>query len=451
MIFDHNTSSLSLSALRNKIAAEKKPSTAKGYLAAIARLEDLAGCDTISAAAITPALIADYSRLLLGNGVTPATASLYRRNLRAAIRKNIPAEWLPQIDIAFADTDSHNETDTHLPSLDDFATLRDATISHSPLLEATRSIFLLSTFLGGASIDTIRCSQADAPAMAIPQVRYILDKFNTATDSHLPERIEHTTNPGYTAALNTLSEFLHLKSPLTPESAAYIWLQQAIKCGIDPTIALAVPCRLPEAVVRQFGGNSDFQLSEEQRVALLQQVADRLYPLGAHWYALRCVKGETTIPLAYLRDSGITDHDIFHPFEPSPQQKHDRLLGSLIFFRTSPGNASRIRRCVPDGSYIFTFADSSHTPAWIPDRAMRTFMFLCNAAPDTIISTFPSPQQEEQHLPGDTVEITDGSFAGLKGRILSQTRDLLKVTLTIETLNNLSITATLPTRLIKKN
>ncbi len=75
--------------LSEEIRQTKSASTAKGYLAAINKLEEFFGRDVISINDFTTTFIEDFSKFLIAEGLSATTTSLYLRNLRALLKKSL--------------------------------------------------------------------------------------------------------------------------------------------------------------------------------------------------------------------------------------------------------------------------------------------------------------------------------------------------------------------------
>ena len=129
----------------------------------------------------------------------------------------------------------------------------------------------------------------------------------------------------------------------------------------------------------------------------------------------------------------------------------DRLMSSLLFFRTSATNASALKSRIAPGAYVFSFSSGDKKPAYIPNDQMLTFMFLVNIGADTILYYYPSENGSSQQFePKDIVEITDGSFCGNVGIVERLSKDRLRVCVRIEALNGALISAEIPAKFLKK-
>ena len=142
--------------LSEEIRQTKSASTAKGYLAAINKLEEFFGRDVISINDFTTTFIEDFSKFLIAEGLSATTTSLYLRNLRALLKKSLGVNDKEVLRQVFKGVSSKNGKSSAAIGISDLTRLASADLSAYPPLRRIRSLFLFSFYACGLPIGYIR-------------------------------------------------------------------------------------------------------------------------------------------------------------------------------------------------------------------------------------------------------------------------------------------------------
>lgn len=445
--------------MAREIKRSKSASTAKSYLAAIKKLEDFFGKQTLALSDFGPTFVADFTKYLIAGGLTATTISLYLRNLRALLKKFARRSDVAAIRDIFSNVSSENGKSTAALSFGDLLRLETADLSAYPPLRRVRSLFLISFYAGGLPPEDIRrlpeplptSGTIDLPGnrrlIIVPQINDVIKRFAVENSTPFGQYARQLTDTDYARGLETLGVLLKLDTRLTPASAVDTWAACAVESGISPDhIASLINDDTPltRHIPRQ-------NVDPLQAAHIASLIADRLNDTTEKWYAMRCFDSTPAEVQARLTDG--TAIDTFIPIAGSasgPLAK-DRLMQSLLFFRTTAAHAARLRQELAPGAYIFTFSDDKRKPAHIPADQMLTFMFLVNVGADTILYYYPGENTSSNNFePKDIVQITDGSFCGNVGVVERLSRDRLRVCVRIEALNGALISAEIPAKFLKK-
>lgn len=444
--------------LSEEIRQTKSASTAKGYLAAINKLEEFFGRDVISINDFTTTFIEDFSKFLIAEGLSAATTSLYLRNLRALLKKSLSTNDKEVLRQVFKGVSSKNGKSSAAIGISDLTRLASANLSAYPPLRRIRSLFLFSFYACGLPIGYIRLLPKSLPASGciplpqnrrmtiVPQLSEVITRFETENSSNFVEYAASISEADYARGLEAIGVLMKLPVRLTPTSAAESWVAIALESGIAlEHIAAIINDTTP--ITKHISASACHTPG-----TIPEKIANRLNDTSERWYAMRCFDSTPAEMQAKLAAEELAV-DTFIPVQANTATTlaKDRLMSSLLFFRTSATNASVLKSRIAPGAYVFSFSSGDKKPACIPNDQMLTFMFLVNIGADTILYYYPSENGSSQQFePKDIVEITDGSFCGNVGIVERLSKDRLRVCVRIEALNGALISAEIPAKFLKK-
>lgn len=216
---------------------------------------------------------------------------------------------------------------------------------------------------------------------------------------------------------------LRMQSVLTSEGlkggADAIWAAAALSIGVDAGAILAILGHIP-ADVPMFGLVELRELSDDERSAILKQVADVLVDNPVRWMAMQLrsgVKFEDMLALSRLKADAV-----YYPFRKVAKRSGSRMtfesrpiIPGLVFFRSRLTDVPELFRRIGALAWVYRLNDSSAAPyAVIPSEQMREFQLAIGVFSSDNDTTVPRNLK-----PGDTVEFIGGDFRGLTARIQS--------------------------------
>ena len=225
-------------------------STADHYAQTLSSLMRFRGDQDLSFDTVTPMFALTYETWLRSQHLCRNSSSFYLRNLRSIYNKAVAAGLT---------TDSHpflhvytgiDKTAKRALTKTDITRIKEAALSHRPILDFARDMFMLSFYLRGISpIDLAHLRKTDISqgtlfytrsktgqqmqVRIVPDIQRILDKYaDTHTQYLLPliKREDGTEQAQYRNScqainrnLKKLSAHLQLTSPLTLYVARHSW------------------------------------------------------------------------------------------------------------------------------------------------------------------------------------------------------------------------------------
>lgn len=201
--------------------------------------------------------------------------------------------------------------------------------------------------------------------------------------------------------------------------AESLWAAAALNFGVDARDILAVLGHVP-AGAPLFGLLEPRNLSEEERNAIIGQVADALIDNPERWMAMQLrpgVKFEDMMVLSRLK----TD-SVYYPFKKVAKRSGSRMtfeskpiIPGLVFFQSRLTDVPELFRRIGSLAWVYRLNDSSTAPyAVIPSGQMREFQLAIG-----VFSPDNDAAMNRDLKPGDTVEFIGGDFRGLTARIQS--------------------------------
>lgn len=377
---------VNLSTLEQRVRRERKPSSARNYLAALQRLRQYLGTDTLPLQDITPRWVDGYREHLQQSGLRATTANQFVACLRAMLKEPMAATMPAQYRDAFDQTHIAQPTDPTAIDILDLQSIVDSTPLGNKILEHTRQ-----QFLGHLTDDTLH-SDGD-------------DQWDTA--------------------LQCLGEALRLRHPLRAQS-----LQQAqtmLHNRLDHRARLLLK-KLQSAVTNRWYAIRCHNLTPLETLQLTHVTDSDSYIPSRQWRSDDSNRND----LARQRPGTL----------PS-------LLDRLLFVRVKSQQAITLKRALyPDANIYSTPGDCRPSP--VSDSELRLFRVLCEMATDVAISDpDEAPALDPEQYLGQQVMITAGSFSGTVGIVDRVDPRHYRVRVTFTTLGGAIVTATVPADLIE--
>ncbi len=209
------------------------------------------------------------------------------------------------------------------------------------------------------------------------------------------------------------------------ESIKSLWIARALMCGLKLCEIRAVAGNMPA----EFGYISLVQpaaLSDEQRMALKQRVADSFIGTTPHWYAMKLRKCVTPTVVRSLINEYMPQSDtsvlFFYPTRKVARREDRKIvfdsipfIPDILFFKARSEFIGLISQAVCCDAWIFRRSNSgSGQYSIIPDNDMFAFQ--------TAVQQFTNDMQLDRsnRMPvkkGRRVRITAGQMKGYEGLI----------------------------------
>lgn len=459
---------VNLTELAAKVRTTRSASTAKGYLAVLRRLSDYLHSDFLPLEEVTPGFVAGFSRYLSGTGLSPATAAMYLRSLRALLRGAFGRGCARHLAEAFAmagNTMVPAETGGALCA-SGLHRINDADLSVHPWLWRVRDLFMLSFYGCGATLQRLRQVAGNGEPQAWDAfgagcwMRDAAASFAATHGMPLADALGRLSDESYANGLAALGSYLGLRSPLTPSAAGRGWAAAARSLGISSDIIAQAVCAAAAGAVDCSCGDAPNGITDNDSITYATRdaacrVASSLRDLTERWYAMRCLAtdpAEIAPQLGEKAGSGERQIPTFVPPAPESETRHSgpgaRLMGSLLFFRCRQAEAAVLARRMAPGCRIYAGGDNM--PAPIDPGEMAAFMIVAGAGGDTVRMHFPGQTEAmPDFTENDVVTITDGTFTGHVGLVGKVGRDRLRVLVRITALNGAVVSAEIPATFLR--
>lgn len=441
-----------IAELQAYIAATKAPASARNYSAVLQRFADYAGDGELCYDRLTPDFVAGFGNYLLSEGLTPASAGLFQRCLRALLKDTAPADRLPQVKAAFAAVSSRNIGASKALEAEALRIIATADLNAYPSLDRIRQAYMYAIYSGGA---TLGLMQTGFPEACTLQQQQILRQFRRRNDEELAAYVGRLSSENYRSGLRAIGAQLGIEPDIDKTTEADNYVEAARSIGISPE-RIAATMAVSNAYSAQVSGAD--KVTARQRQAARQRVAHALFDLRPRWYAMRVYRRTATELADELQtqaeEYGLAELETFVAPEPvvrpgMPQPSGSAMIQRLLFVHTHEANIKDIKRRLGVGAHLYSYRHGGR-PAHIPDADMKLFMLLADAARDTIQYHFPEEGEEaaDRYRPGMRARVKAGPFTGLAG-IIGRSKDSYKVVLRIETLGGAVITADLPAEFVE--
>lgn len=256
-----------------------------------------------------------------------------------------------------------------------------------------------------------------------PKARYI---FPLEQGRHRPEHLDTLVSRRLTSLLRYLG--FQPEAPVTADAVAGWWIDTALAKGLPlPKIAAAVSSIPPShswlSLVKPAA------LPHEERLSILQNIANALNPNTSQWFALALRGRNTPADIqALLREADPALAGELHFFYPThtlyKEAGRKRIkeevpyLPHILFVRTRPDRVLPLMKAVGSLAWCYKTHNSPEAPySVIPWKSMVDFQKFIGVLDDeTRIEFVRNPAL----LTGTRVLITGGRFAGCQGEILRQ-------------------------------
>lgn len=425
-------SELPFDIIRDEIQASRSASSVRNYLAMVSRLEDFTGTSALSLSEVDSSFVNRFSDFLLANGLTPSSAHLYQKMLRAILKPHYPREARQQWKAAFANVtpkrpEAVSKKNESRPSLtaDHLRALLDLRLEALPRLDKIRDIFLYSRLSGVTDLQALkRLAEADGLPAVTGRQRDILRNYRQRHGLDMRQTILNLSEKDYLHLLDLISEKAHIPSllPIVKESR-----------------------RLPGNGMEEPDSGTVGTLGIEN-----PQFPFSILNFKNRWYAMSGHDGAAaTLRILHERLGDTAGNIATITLDTAASQPGiKRMMEGLLFFRATSEEARRIKRAMAMDAYIYS-APGTKTPSPIPEGEMHTFLLLLDIAPDTIELHFPrDPKTLDDKRPGLTATITKGNFSGQVGIIRKVDADAWEIELEFSSLGGYRVRATVPAEFV---
>lgn len=205
------------------------------------------------------------------------------------------------------------------------------------------------------------------------------------------------------------------------ETLRSIWVAAARECGI--------PFHRIKGVVGSMPRSFDFanslkhgDITEEQRKAILQQVADYILPVKTAWHVMHLRRNVTPEDIQTTLKQGLphlyADLQFFYPTQSCTRKEGKKtvteqrpLLPEILFFRVATPLVASLFRVIGDKAWCYRLVNDSSSPyTVIPQREMELFQrTVAQFTPDVEISI----TDEMPLAVGTEVKILTGPLEGV--------------------------------------
>lgn len=239
------------------------------------------------------------------------------------------------------------------------------------------------------------------------------------------------------------------------ELAVELWIRTARQCGIPAREIAAVCGSVPEGFGEsQLDGNDASSVDPD---AVLRRVRSAVLGDEPAWYALRLRPGSDPAEVRKLlaTDARLSGIKPYAPVEQLIVRRGKRLKATVVarirnvmFLEATPALIPVAAVAISSAATVYRQSRQVDAPfARIPSDQMRNFRILIDGAAEDDLELIDGT--DCAGLPAGTeVEVTDGPFAGYRGRVSSSgTRRRLTVSLTSDF--GLRVTATIPDHFLR--
>lgn len=387
---------------------------------------------------IDKAWLDEYLCHLQQEGKTDNTISNYFRvilsTLRSAVREGATLD-LSMLDDYFT---GNSKSTQKMLSADDVKRIINSDLSDS-VFRRTRDLFSLCFFGGGLRIEDLQSNNriTQSRLNATTEARNIMEQRTRGISlSFLGQEYRQT----YCHNLSGLAHMLNIKVQLNENSAAEGWAEVAKSIGIPHD---TISCVIGRHIDNLNYANETVADAEEIDQALAR-VARSIGMTTRHWYAIRCndcTPEETAARIKKL--PSLKSIEIKH-FYRDDERKTSRktapqknYMKYILFVNCLDADILYIRRSLAPSIYVFDYTcDNGKRPAIISDREMKTFMYLAGLNSSSMMYFFPEEIEKIQSYgEHEDVTILQGPFAGVRGKVLKRSKEVLNVIVRFEQAN----------------
>ena len=365
--------------------------------------------------------LAEWVIKMAFEGYSLKTAAYYLKIL-SAIYTDAVSAGLADPTVAFADLglrlnslSSFGETEQFdFKALKHFVrSLADRVVSSS----LSENIALYAIIGGGLTAESVAKLKRDDFRAEIPLLEEIKKHYARPRVSYLfPLRRNDCTITALSREVESRMQSVLTSAGMTG-GADFLWSAAAVSIGVDPGAVLSIIGHVP-AGAPVFELVEPRELSEEERCAVIVQVADAIIDNPVQWLAMQLrpgVKFEEMMTLSQLATEAV-----YYPMKKVAKRLGSRLtfenkpiIPGLVFFRTRLTDVPDLFRRIGSLAWVYRLNDSSASPyAVIPPEQMRGFQLAIGVFSSDIDAATAQPLK-----PGDTVEFIGGNFRGLTARI----------------------------------
>ncbi len=236
-----------------------------------------------------------------------------------------------------------------------------------------------------------------------------------------------------------------------PRLAAELWIRAARECGVSAreiaAVCPLVPDGFAESLMRADASGVD-------RTAVLRRVSAAVLGDEPAWYALRLRPGNGSEDVRRLlaADDRLADVAPYAPVERLVARRGKRLraivvdrIRRVMFLYAAPAVMPLAARAVAPAASVYRQTRAADSPfARIPRWEMANFRILLDNASMADDMELVDAAERAAFRPGADVEVTDGPFAGYRGRVVSLGGDRRHLSVAITSDFGLRVTASIP-------
>lgn len=233
-----------------------------------------------------------------------------------------------------------------------------------------------------------------------------------------------------------------------PTLPAELWIRAARECGISARDITAACASVPDGFGEGFLPDT---ASGIDRDTVLRKVAAAVLGTEPAWYALRIHRGSDseTVKRLIAATPELRSVRPFAPMEKLMVRRGRRLRSTVVerirkvmFVEADPALMPETAKAIATAASVYRQSRAADAPfARIPRREMDNFRILLDNAAAEEIDLIDSA--ETAFSEGTPVEVTDGPFAGYRGRVSSRGNHLL-LTVSLTSDFGLLVSAAIP-------
>lgn len=444
MVESNHPVRINFSSVEEKIRSTKSAGSLRNYLGVVRRARNFFGSDELDLSNLTAETIEDFRNFMATSGDAPSSVANYMMIFRALMKDYFGANR-QAFKRVFANVKSVNNAPTNLADFDDLQILFNSNLDAKAYLIKIRFVFLYAFFCGGLRLEQLKTLVQMDYRRNIVFLPYLEKDFYKKTETSLPGFIDSLSEDNYANALSLIGNIAKTKHKIKPESAATVWASTASKLSIPIESIDSVSC-----------WQNNLELAPSQEVVrILEKVGGTLMNVTPKWFALRCKNESPESFASRLKNvyRNVTAQEIETFIPPKSSSKNqsdgsDRLMESLLFFKTDLETAKQIRKDFFNDVWVYSQVFTK-VPIQISDNEMRIFMFLCHQSNETIAYHFGDSAISASTLsPGQMAEVVYGSFKGHIGVISATPAGSYNVVMRIPAISGY-VTATIPAEFLR--
>ncbi len=440
---DKNTCDCAVSLFRVKTDAIMNPTSRMSFGKAVDLFDRFIDNTKIALSDIDESLVSEWVSWLFGHGYSYKTVTYYVNRLSSLYNKVVKDSSVNDSGGFLAVKEKLRRISPlslEMYSIRDcFAKLRRlvlADFSKNPTRQLAKDVVLFSLYNGGLTFERIAKYRKDEYSGHDVASSAIVEKYSKPKNKYLfpLNQSVRTTNQLNRAVSALFAEALRSVdirlSVYNSDTAVDLWAIVAISCGFSATDVAG--CIIDSEIVNPIYSfavrRSD--ITEEQKVAIMNRVARILAKDPEDWYAMQFrpyVKYDQV--KERLTTAGIHFSKTFYPMEEIILRVGKRMkrvskpvVPGLFFFKSKAIALPALYNCIGDLAWGYRYSRNARSQyAVIPPYAIAEYEIAVGQFIDSIESY---PDGDFRYEEGDKVVITSGEFIGHPATFEKEIRDV---------------------------